>query len=213
MREKFYQMDELARARALQDEAAKLHIPVPVLSYQYEIKDINGNIEEKGIAKSNSYTRNALNSITWFAGLCSKSSGSGSFADSFISVRRDDSDSTWGPQYFRRETSVDPVVVLGIGTNAESLDDYKYTSSDLTKGARSVSSVFNPTKRKMITTISRSFINNTGSSIGITESGVTLFLMSLGNVLFIRDVFTAIPVGPGQTITWTYVTEVAYPNP
>lgn len=213
MREKFYQMDELARARALQDEAAKLHIPVPVLSYQYEIKDINGNIEEKGIAKSNSYTRNALNAITWFAGLCSKGITSNAmFADSFVSVKNMTGNVS-SAYYFRRETSVNPVVVLGIGTNAESLDDYLIPSSDLTDGARSVSSVFNPTKRKMITTISRSFINNTGSSIGITESGVTLNLPSLGNALFIRDVFTAIPVGPGQTITWTYVTEVAYPNP
>ncbi len=214
MREKFYQMDELARARQLQEEAAKLHIPVPVLSYQYEIIGADGVIQEKGIAKSNSYTRNALNSISWLAGLCSKSTYSNSiFSDGYVSGKLTQA-SVMSPAYFYRDPTIDPVVVLGKGTNAESLDDYSITLSNLTNGATAVSSVFNSTTRKMITTISRSFINNTGSSIDITESGVTLKVGSSGyDTLFIRDVFSPIAIAPGKTITWTYVTEVSYPEP
>lgn len=215
MREKFYQMDELQKARALQDEAAKLHIPVPVLSYQYEIADADGNIEEKGIGKSNSYTRNALNHIARGAGLCGTNVCSGSvFGDGYVSAK------------FTTGTIADPfyldtimvagngVVQLGTATTAESLDNYVISASGLTVGTSSVTSVFNSTTRKMITTLSCSFKNNTASAINITESGIKrISVNNTNDVLFIRDVFTAIPVEPGKTITWTYVTEVAYPEP
>jgi len=90
MRIREHQLDELARARALQDEAAKLHIPVPVLSYQYEIADADGSIEEKGVGKSNSYTRNALNMLAWNVGFCDHSINTGAFTDGSISIKNEE---------------------------------------------------------------------------------------------------------------------------
>lgn len=214
MRERFYQMDELQRARKLQDEAAKLHIPVPVLSWQYEIKNVDGKVEEKGIGKSNSYTRNALNSIAWLAGLCDYTRVSGAFGDGSLYSRATDGTlRSPAEAYARRNASTNPYIELGISTSAESLDDYEINTSGLTGGVMSVNSVFNSTTRKLITSISRIFTNNTASTIDITESGVLMNTYASYIHLYIHDVFTAIPVDPAQVITWTYVTEVSYPNP
>ncbi len=212
MRVKEYQLDELARARALQDEAARLHIPVPVLSYRYEITDTDGIIEEKGIGKSNSYTRNALNMLAWNVGFCDYSIKTSAFMDGSISIKR--ADGAIGEGDPERYGIYAPTLVLGTSAAAESLDSYELPSSALTGMATQISSVFNSTTRKLITTISRIFKNNTESTINIVESGMyTAFDYSNRYALFIRDVFTAIPVEPGKTITWTYVTEVSYPNP
>lgn len=213
MRIREHQLDELARARALQDEAAKLHIPVPVLSYRYEITDTDGIIEEKGIGKSNSYTRNALNMLAWNGGFCDHSINTGHFADGSISIKQSDGDTSAANVPQRRGTYA-PELALGTSAAAESLDSYALPSSALTGIASQISSVFNSTTRKLITTISRTFKNNTESTINIVESGMfTQFVYSNIYALVIRDVFTAIPVEPGKTITWTYVTEVSYPEP
>jgi hypothetical protein len=212
MRIREHQLDELARARALQDEAAKLHIPVPVLSYRYEITDTDGIIEEKGIGKSNSYTRNALNMLAWNVGFCDSSLKASAFTDGYISIKRSDGEiSAQDPE---RYGTYAPTLVLGTSAAAESLDSYALPSSALTGMASQISSVFNSTTRKLITTISRTFKNNTESTINIVESGMfTEFDYSNKYALFIRDVFAPIPVEPGKSITWTYVTEVAYPEP
>jgi hypothetical protein len=212
MRVKEYQMDELARARALQDEAAKLHIPVSVLSWRYEIKDKNGKIEEKGIGKSNSYTRNALNSIAWFAGLCAYNvSSSTIFADGLVSIKNT-TGTLASPSNFER-SNVNPTISLGTSTAAESLDSYALSSSGLTEESGSIISTFNSTTRKMITAISQVFSNNTASSISVVESGIILRNVAGSYMLFVRDTFDEIFVANGKTITWTYVTEVSYPNP
>lgn len=212
MRVKEYQLDELARARALQDEAAKLHIPVPVLSYQYEIADADGNIEEKGIGKSNSYTRNALNMLAWHVGFCNYNINTGAFADGSISMK-DWEGKVWIKIPQRRETNPS-VLVLGTSAAAESLDSYTLPSSELTSITSQISSVFNSTTRKLITTHSRTYKNKTGSTINIVESGMCVeFMYASHYALVIRDVFAPIPVEPGKSITWTYVTEVAYPEP
>lgn len=38
-------------------------------------------------------------------------------------------------------------------------------------------------------------------------------LAGMGAALWVHDVFTTRTVAPGETLVWTYVTEVAYPNP
>lgn len=214
MRVKEYQLDELARARALQDEAAKLHIPVPVLSYQYEIADADGNIEEKGIGKSNSYTRNALNSIAWLAGLCDCAINNIYGDGGAQAGRTDGTAATAHDAYKRYSATTNPLVNLGTSTAEETLNSYLELTSSLTAASSgNVISVFDEPTRKLVTTITRTFVNYTASTINITESGVTMKSESFTVLLYIRDVFTAIPVEPGKSITWTYVTEVAYPEP
>lgn len=226
MRVKEYQLDELARARALQDEAAKLHIPVPVLSYQYEIADADGNIEEKGIGKSNSYTRNALNSIAYFAGMSDTAIDTGAFADGTTMCRYVDmyySSDSIIPAFSavkRSGNSVNFGVVLGVSDAPESLDSYLIPTSGLSTTTSTRSSVFNPTTRKLITLHTTLFKNNTEETISITESGMAVHVLATTTpfnrsyfMLYVRDVFAPIPVEPGKSITWTYVTEVAYPEP
>ena len=217
MRVKEYQLDELARARALADEAAKLHIPMPVLSWQYEIKDTDGNIYEKGISKSNSYTRNALNAIAWVTGLCSKDLATTTyFQDGYISGKIPSTGTIISPLYInRKDATINPLVVLGVSTSAESLDDYKLNeTTGLTYGLNSVNSVFNTTTRKLVTSISRTFYNGTAGDITINEAGVEMTNTPYQDeILYIRDVISPVTVGAGQSITWTYITEVSYPNP
>lgn len=225
MRIREHQLDELARARALQDEAAKLHIPVPVLSYRYEITDTDGIIEEKGIGKSNSYTRNALNSIAYFAGMSDTAiDDTGYFTDGTTSCRYKHGDSDVITSAYnavkRISNSTNFAVKLGTSDAPESLDSYLIPTSGLTNISNTRSSVFNTATRKLITTHSASYKNNTEETINITESGMSVYVHSVStpfphsyHMLYVRDVFTAIPVEVGKTITWTYVTEVAYPEP
>ena len=213
---KIFQAKELARARELQKEAAALHIPVPVLSWRYEIKNKDGTTEEVGIGKSNSYTRNALNWILRTAGLCDVAwVTTSAFGDGFNSFKATDG-TLYGISSLpaRYSASTNPRVTVGTSTSAESLDDYALpTKSGLTAGTTSVSSTFNATTRKAITTMTNSFYNGTGSAVNITESGVDVRHASSSYTLMIHDIFDAISIDAGKTITWTYLTEVSFPNP
>ncbi|NLD49799.1 MAG: hypothetical protein GX660_21840, partial [Clostridiaceae bacterium] len=121
------------------------------------------------------------------------------------------------PGWFARNDftpEYDGQVVLGISTAAESLNSYEEPSSGLTKNSNLANSVFNTTTRKLITTLTGTFKNNTAATINITESGIIIkHYTGSYKALHVRDVFAPIPVEPGKLITWTYVTEVAYPEP
>lgn len=217
MRIREFQLEELKRARELQDELCKLHTPCPVLSWSYEIKSANGDIIEKGIGKANSFTRNALNVMAWHVGMADLNAASDSFGDGMLSVKRLDGTiakmSANATYALARTTSV-PTVQLGTGTGAEAADNYSMTA--LTVGSTATSSVtaFNSTTRKLITVLTRSYINDSASSIDITEAGVTIPLRtstSAYDYLMIRDKFTAIALAVGESIFWTYSIEVTYP--
>jgi hypothetical protein len=216
MRERYYQMEELQRAREIQEEAAKMHMVMPVLSWSYEILDENGKIEEKGIGKANSFTRNALNAIAWFAAFADWNVVTISyFGDGFLSCKNTLGDvKQVNGRLVRRDTTAgNPILLVGTSTAAESLDDYEIATSSLTPNATSMSTAFNTITRKLVTTVSRSFFNGTASPINITESGITV---SCGtspyyDILFVHDVFDPITVEPGKTLNRTYVVEVAYP--
>jgi len=214
-----YGMDDLKRARELQDEMAKLHIPTPVLHWNYEIKSADGEVVEIGRGKSNSYTRNALNMLAANAGMCAHTVVSAtSFADGYVNYK-----TTAGAiagtaaagivRYYPASASHPAVVVIGSGTGPESLDSYALPTLPITGGAQSAASVFNSTTRKLVTTLSRAFTNTTGAAVDITEAAAWVYVATNTSVLMVRDVFPAIAVPDGKTIVWTYTTEVAYPNP
>jgi hypothetical protein len=210
---KEYGLKDLEKARKLQQELLSLHIPTPVMSWSYEIKDTK-EIIEKGIGKSNSYTRNALNMLAWNLGMCAYSNYSGSyFQDGLISVKGTNGTMLAGNGARNINSGYNPLLLIGTGTDVESLDSYNINSV-LTAGTVGITSVFNDTTRILTTIITRGFTNQTGSSVNITEAGVTVTSLSSSYaILIIRDVFTPIAVANGQTIVWTYKTEVAYPNP
>lgn len=212
MKTREFELDKLFRARELQDEAAKLHIPLPVMSWEFEVKDKNGNIVEKGIGKANSFTRNALNLLAWNVGCADQALlSSSSFGDGFLSLKY--TTGALSNSVYRNTStnaSYNPRIYLGTGTT-ESLDDYALPAYACT---RSFSSSFNDVTRKLITIISGSYANTSGSEINITESAIRHISASTSYyVLTVHDVFEAITVADGETITWTYVIEVSYPNP
>lgn len=211
MKTREFQLDKLDRARALQKEAAALHIPMPVLSWEFEVKDKNLAIIERGVGKANSYTRNGLNMMSWFAGMASQSLNTESFGDGFLSVKATD-----GTIYtfntnnnIGRYPAANVSLYLGTGT-AETLEDYALPSYAC---ATSVGSTFNSTSRKLITVISGAYQNTSGSTINITEAGLRQTIHTSIYGLLFHDIFDAVAVPDGGTIVWTYVTEVAYPNP
>lgn len=213
-----YQLKELSEARKLQDELAKLHVPSPVLSWAYEIKDADGTIAEKGIGKSNSFTRNALNAMAYCVGLADYNiCSSVSFADGVISRKNASTGEVGSPNiassYFRNSNS-NPIVYVGGDSTAESLDSYTIPATTLTVANNTTAvSAFNASSRKMITLMKRTYYNGTGSTVNIVESGISITGYTSAPLLMVRDVFTSISVAAGQTIEWTYATEVAYPNP
>ena len=204
-----------ARQRAAK-EAAALHIPVPVLSWRYEIKNKDGTTEEVGIGKSNSYTRNALNWILRTAGLCDVAwVTTSAFGDGFNSFKATDG-TLYGISSLPQDTA--QAQTRGLPWEHQQVLSLSMTTlyqrkSGLTAGTTSVSSTFNATTRKAITTMTNSFYNGTGSAVNITESGVDVRHASSSYTLMIHDIFDAISIDAGKTITWTYLTEVSFPNP
>ncbi|MBA7528943.1 hypothetical protein ES705_21135 [subsurface metagenome] len=50
----------------------------------------------------------------------------------------------------------------------------------------------------------RSFTNNSGGTIQVTEAGIYAFIKAATFAMTVHDVFTAVPVADGETITATY---------
>ena len=214
---KKYGMQDLKKAHKLQKDMCDLHIPTPVMSWNYEIKE-KDKIIEKGIGKSNSYTRNALNMLSWTLGLCSASlyNTGALFEDGIFSIKSTAVAGVTNNGTRNLSASVyNPVVAIGTDATAENLDSYVIPSaSGMTAGSNYVQSVFDVGTRILTTFISRSFTNQTVDAINIVEAGVWVY--AINNtiyILMVRDNFTPITVASGQTIVWTYKTEVAYPNP
>ena len=208
---KEYGMDDLAKARKLQKDMCDLHIPCPIMNWNYEIKE-KDKIIEKGIGKSNSYTRNALNILASQLGFASdKIFLATPFGDGIMNVKKPTNlivFATLARTSPENNVNNNPYVVLGINNTAETLESFATLTSGLTEKPKNLISLWDNVNRKLITQIIGSYTNSTGESIDITESGIISILC-----LYVRDVFAPITVGVGQTITWTYVTEVAYPNP
>lgn len=223
MRIREYQLDKIDEARQIQQECLRLHMPCPpVLHWKYEIKNADGSIDEVGRGKANSYTRNALNLLAWNMGLCSPLITSATvFSDGIISNKI--TAGTINRNVLARliytglitDSANFPKVYVGTNTSAESLDSYALpTTTGLTDGGTLVTSSWDAIARKLTTTIIASWTNTSGGSKNIVESAIRV-AQEVGTtyLLMVRDVFDAIALADGQTINWTYTTEVAYPEP
>lgn len=215
MRVREYQLDKIEDARKIQQECLRLHMPCPpVLHWAYEIKDPNGEVVEKGKGKANSYTRNALNILAYYVGFCAKVNMSATgFIDGLVNIKQTNETIPSVPGSFTRYGANDPLVVVGGSADAESLDSYVEPSTTLTKSTGLSITTFDAATRTLTTTLTRSFINTTGASVDIKESGIVLQVAAAAYALYVRDVFSPVAVANGETIVWTYTTEVAYPNP
>jgi hypothetical protein len=210
-----YGIAELKKARKLQKDCLNLHLACPpVIHWEYELRDEKDIPIEKGIGKANSFTRNALNSIAYHAGLIDYSIASSTvFADGLISVKIT-TGTVYSASYTNnrfRTANNNPIVLIGESDEPENLDSYDIVLSDVTAGNTTTVTAFDSIERKLTTQISRAFINTSSNTHVITEAGVSLQGYN-GAVLYIRDVLdTPLTMEPNYSIAWTYYVEVLYP--
>lgn len=208
-------MEELERARQLQEEAAKLHLPSPpVASFKISRTDNSGNVVDLIHAKSNSYLRNAYNALTQdFTFAPNSATSSTYFGDGWISYKSQTGGivTAFPISHTSSQTSID--VRLGTNGTPDTLDDtaIEELPSNSWTGTFNRLSTFDPSTRRFITFITRYMHNTSGSTFELRESGIYLTASS-GWYLMIRDTFPAVTFAPGDAITFTYQLEVYYPS-
>lgn len=221
-----YQKEELARARKLQQELGTLHVPCPILSWEYELRDVNGNIKEKGTGKANSYTRNGLNVMAWMCGsAASANQSAAAVGNGLVSLKMEDGtiwNSTAPGQTYPlisslRRSNTDNGLILGTSNAEESLDDYLIVDAQGTFTSSVTLSSFDSITNKLVTVLSRVYVNSTTETVNICEAGVRQNYSANRDTVFkwfliVRDMFTPIPVGVGESLQWNYVFEVVYPQ-
>lgn len=236
MKQTFYDSENLRKARALHDEALRLHLaPPPIVTWGAKIYEPSGEQVEEILAKSNSYTRNALNAIacqgTWIARYQTPYSGliSGGFEDGKLGSKDVGGTTYANCSHFYQYpvntgtgvSDTDFSFLAGYSDSAESIDSYILGSefgtgtsvNQLTKGASARSSTWDSANRKFVTTYSRQFTNGYGSSQIIKEIGLKIngsFAESGGNILYLvlRDVLASpITLISGQTVILYYQLE------
>lgn len=208
-------MEELERARQLQEEAAKLHLPSPpVASFKISRRERNGEERELIHAKSNSYLRNAYNALTQdFTFASSAVISTSYFGDGVLSYESDIGSRIQVPP--RDYPNLELQISLRLGTNGtpDTLDDTtleEIPTSSWT-GTLSRYSTFDESSRRFITLITLKMTNTTSSlTYELRESGI--YAIASGRFLLIRDTFPAVTFAPGDNITFTYQLEVYYPS-
>lgn len=236
MKHTYYDSENLAQARALHDEAIRLHLaPPPIVTWEAKIFDPSGEQVEEILAKSNSYTRNALNAIAcqatwvaryWFNGTNLIGPG---FEDGKIGGKNiDGTVNANDPGSFQQYYAATYVLTgetyfsfrAGYSDSAESIDSYVLGSefgsgsgiNQLTLGTSARASVWDNTNKKFVTTYSRQFTNAYGSSQTIREIGLFMSAMygtgSQTLNLVLRDVLASpITLTSGQSVILSYQLE------
>lgn len=179
------------------------------LFYQYKIIDKNGKIVRK------SRKRRAHSFVKGFLGMMYSLMGD---SQSMYPVK-DINGSDRTLQTYKSLYKVNPPVsevrygiVVGTGSNAVSIDDYKLqtkiatgtSTGQLNYGSGSISSAVS-TNTTTQTIISRQFSNSSGGSITIQEVGVNVYYETSGwYFLIIRDT-VSISLNNGEQLTFNYI--------
>lgn len=208
-------MEELERARHLQEEAAKLHLPSPpVTSFKISRKEHNGKIKDLIHAKSNSYVRNAYNALTHdFTFASNTVTGLTHFGDGVLSYRSATGNMTSTPPRAYSSNQLPIELRLGTSGTPDTLDDTAIEEVPTADWRGSVNrfSTFDAPSRRFITLITRTMTNVSDTSYEIRESGL-FATSSSGWFMMIRDTFPPVIFAPGDNITFTYQLEVYYPS-
>lgn len=207
-------MEELEKARRLQEEAAKLHLPSPpVASYKISRTE-NGKIKDIIHAKSNSYLRNAYNALVHdFTFVSNGVVGGSYFGDGIINYKSAESGTVTTPP--RTYSSNELSIQLRLGTNGtpDTLDDTSLDEIPSPSGIPLTSSrfsTFDAPSRRFITIISGNFTNTSDTTYEIRESGIYV-RASGASYLMVRDTFPPVTFAPGDNVTFSYQFEVYYP--
>lgn len=209
-------MEELERARQLQEEAAKLHLPSPpVASFKISRKEQNGEEKDVIIAKSNSYLRNAYNSLVHdFTFASNMAIDVGYFGDGALSYQDSSGNrSATPPRVYGTNYQLSIELRLGTNGTPDTLDDTtldEVPTADW-RGSQDRFSTFDTSSRRFITLIRRNMYNVSDTTYEIKESGIYV-IVSGRWYLMVRDTFPVVTFAPGDNITFTYQLEVYYPS-
>ncbi len=217
---KRYGWDELERARQIQKEAVKLHLPCPPVAWwDAKITDAYGKLKEHIQGKCNSYVRNGLNLIAPHGMFLNAEVRSTSvFADGTISFKNTSGTFNGTNQYWYGLYL--PVnLYLGTSDTAVTLDDINLGATVTT--GWTIGSTYQITSfasSKLLNKLTRAYTNATGGSVSLKESGIIVAIApvlsssnTLNPVLVIRDVFAApIAVANTEKITFEYNFELLY---
>lgn len=241
MKTTYYDSENLRKARALHDEALRLHLAPPaIVTWGAKIYEPSGEQVEEILAKSNSYTRNGLNLIAAQSTYIARNTGAtvgvigGGFSDGTLGCKNTDgtvrsnlSDGIYQSEYGQSTTTGESVFSLlaGYSDSPESIDSYALGSeygsgsgvNQLNKGVSAKNSVWDSANRKFVTTFSRQFSNGYGSSQIIKEIGLMIAakiaLSAATPSLMLRDVLASpITLASGQTVILYYQLEASIPS-
>lgn len=211
-------MEELEEARRLQKEAARLHLPVPPVA-SFKIQKIDNNACEQDIlySKSNSYLRNAYNTLMGYLCFPNSVGSSVTFGPGIVSWK-DYSGSIYGSMSasFTDGTASWTNIRLGKGTTPDTLDDYTIETEITEQHTINTSrqSFYDSNTSRLITYYQITLDNISEVDIPVSEVGVTIGLGPnlFTQIMMVRDVFPTVIVHPGEQIRVTYQFEVYYPE-
>jgi hypothetical protein len=221
--------EEIETMKRIDEDCKRLHIMPPPKSFlTIEVKS-GETIKEKLTSLSKSWTRNAYNQLTQqLLGLNAADHGladyvSGGLYQKYTNGTTSNDDYTalslsTGWQGVANNSTYG--LVIGIGTTAETFNDYALANqcthgtgaNQFSHGAGNISGVWNGSTKKWTSTITRSFLNSSGSTITVAETGIQIYRASGTYILYNRDVLSsAVDVPNGDTITVTYTIETTFP--
>lgn len=207
-------MNEIEKARKLQNDCVKLHMIPPILGI-LKIEKINAEKEiiESSIRKSNSYVRNAYSVmamiLTGAANVSTDQLPPG-YTSTTVGVKtvpgtvqRYLSNSILGGTQFIR--------VGSIGT-PDIMDDFKLIQEITTLTPDSMTYNGQLIDKKLTMELKRNFVNTSPTPITVMETGVFNDNSSSSNsFMFLRDVFEPVTLNRFEGITITYILELIYP--
>lgn len=220
MKEEFYGMDDLEHAREAQRTLRNLHIPTaPVMSYEALLLDVDGTKIHRIVSKSNSYVRNAYNMVARAVGFTMYPTGYEEIYDDGYISNKDSTGEVHVTGLNYGQTFWNKSGRLGVGaTGPDTLNDYIMANDILDANYSRINTTYefdwNAVDRKMIMKAIITFYNANlpETAYGINEAGMTKDLGGTSSyLLFVRDTFPPITVGFGQTLQFTYTSELLFP--
>lgn len=205
-------MNEIEEVRRIQEDCIRLHLIPPALGILKVEKINKDNVVIDGFEqKSNSYVRNAYNYI--IGPLCSAwatptSQLPTTYDAGGVALKTNTGTLVRGANLETNFMTLSEIRV-GSGSTVDTLNDFNLQTiiNNLTPSTTTANGSYDSGSKKLTTTVSRTFVNTTSSSITVRETGAFM----AGIYLAIRDVFTAVTLDQFEGIIITYTLEFTFP--
>lgn len=228
--------DERKTLNRITDDCKKIHILQPpkcFLSLDLHSKD-GVHLEHQEML-SKSWVRNFYNALACISmGLNANNFGSTYGAGQLNPTKTNGTVSTYNAGilpninitldnfYFGESGITTQGIVIGVGTGAESFEDYALGTliangtgaGQMTYAGQSKTSSYDPGTKKVTAVHTRIINNNSGGDINVSEVAWYAFLYCNGpiNIMLTRDLLsTAVTVANTAQLTVTYTIELTYP--